>query len=66
MHAAACHLRAPCVISKYMPEFYRHAVVQKDDSNQGDKLDLAKTLALQTLEMQVEWQHQQAASQTCE
>ena len=63
--AAACHLRAPRVISKYMPEFYRHTVVQRADSNQGDKLDLAKTLALQTLEMQVAWQHQQAASHIC-
>ncbi|KAA6425245.1 MAG: hypothetical protein FRX49_04740 [Trebouxia sp. A1-2] len=35
-----------------MPEFYSHAVVQKDDSSQGDNLDLAKALALQTLEMQ--------------
>ncbi|KAL0021311.1 hypothetical protein WJX77_002429 [Trebouxia sp. C0004] len=46
-----------------MPEFYRHAVVHKDDSNQGDKLDLAKMLTLQTLEMQADWQHQQAESQ---
>ncbi len=65
LHAAACHLRVPHVISKYTPEFYRHAVVQKDDSNQGDNLDLARTLALQTLEMQAAWQHQQAASQIC-
>lgn len=48
-----------------MPEFYSHAVVQKDDSSQGDNLDLAKALALQTLEMQGAWQHQQAASQIC-
>ncbi|KAL0036736.1 hypothetical protein WJX79_007919 [Trebouxia sp. C0005] len=61
--SAACHLRTPRVISKYMPEFYSHAVVQKDDSSQGDNLDLAKALALQTLEMQGAWQHQQAASQ---
>ncbi len=65
LRAAACHLRAPHVISKYTPEFYRHAVVQQNDSNQGDNLDLAKTLALQTLEMQAAWQHQQAASQLC-
>jgi len=47
-----------------MPEFYRHGV-QDSDSNDTGETDRAKLLEQQTLQMQTEWQQQQAAAHAC-